>query len=408
MRKVAITGMGIVSPLGNDIASFWQALLDGVCGITPITRFDASDLKASLAAEVKEFDPTEYMEKNDARRRDLNCQYAMAAASQAMEDSGVEGTLPSERLGVYFGSGIGGIITFQSEVEKLVEKGPKRISPYFIPMLIANMASAEIAIRYQAKGPCLPVVTACATSSNSIGEAYRAIAHGYADAILCGGTEAAITRIGIAGFVNMMALTTANDPMAASLPFDSRRGGFVMGEGSGALVLEDYDHARNRGATIYGLIGGYGTTCDAYHITAPPPDAEGAARAITQAVEEAGGSAGRQLYINAHGTGTPLNDVAETMAIKRALGEQAMSTPVSSTKSMTGHMLGASGAAEAIVSLLALRDQVAPPTINLLQPDPACDLDYVPLHARKMPLDMALSISLGFGGHNACLAFTGE
>lgn len=404
MRQVAITGLGIISPLGNDVPTFWSALCAGVCGIGPITRFDTTNYKVKLAAEVKHFDPLQYMEKADLIHRDLYTQYALAAAAQAVEDSRLPGTVEPERLGVYFGSGVGGMTTFQAEVGKLREKGPKRVSPYFVPMMIANMAAAEIAILYQAEGPCLPVVTACATGSNSIGEAYRAILHGYADAMICGGAEAPILEIGVAGFTNMMALSQSDDANAASLPFDVRRSGFVMSEGAACLVLEERQRAEARGAHIYGLLAGYGSTCDAYHITAPHPEATGAARAIRQAIEEAGGSQGRTVYINAHGTGTPLNDVAETKAIKLALGQQAQSTLISSTKSMTGHMLGAAGAAEAVATVLALEKGIIPPTIHLDQPDPECDLDYVPHHSRQVQAQLGLSLSLGFGGHNACLA----
>lgn len=404
MRQVAITGLGVLSPLGNDVPTFWSALCAGTCGIGPITRFDTTNYKVKLAAEVKDFDPLQYMDKADLIHRDLYTQYALAAAAQAVEDSRISGTVAPERLGVYFGSGVGGMTTFQSEVGKLRDKGPKRVSPYFVPMMIANMAAAEIAILYRAEGPCVPVVTACATGSNSIGEAYRAIRHGYADAMICGGAEAPILEIGVAGFTNMMALSQSTDPNAASLPFDARRSGFVMSEGAACLVLEEREHAEARGAHIYGLLAGYGSTCDAYHITAPHPEATGAARAIRQAIEEAGGSEGRTVYINAHGTGTPLNDTAETKAIKLALGQQASCALVSSTKSMTGHMLGAAGAAEAVATVLALERGIIPPTIHLDQPDPECDLDYVPHHSRAVQAQIGLSLSLGFGGHNACLA----
>ncbi|MDO4732372.1 MAG: beta-ketoacyl-ACP synthase II [Bacillota bacterium] len=404
MRQVAITGMGIISPLGNDIPSFWAALCAGECGIGPITRFDTEKFKVKLAAEVKYFDPLQYMEKADLIHRDLYTQYALAAAAQAMEDSGILGKVAPERLAVYFSSGVGGMGTFQTEVGKLLEKGPKRVSPYFVPMMIANMAAAEIAIQYQARGACIPVVTACATGSNSIGEALRAIRHGYADAVICGGAEAPIMEISVAGFANMMALSQSEDPNAASLPFDARRGGFVMGEGAGCLVLEELEGAKARGAHIYGILAGYGSSCDAHHITAPQPEAEGAIRAIRQAIGEAGGCEGKQIYINAHGTGTPLNDAAETRAIKGALGRAVEHCLLSSSKSMTGHMLGAAGAAEAIVTALALERGIIPPTINLEQPDPECDLDYTPLHSRAAKPGLGLSLSLGFGGHNACLA----
>ena len=334
-------------------------------------------------------------------------QYALAAAKEAMADSGIIGQVAPERLGVYFGSGIGGFETFDSEHTKLIEKGPRRVSPHFIPMMIANIAAGTIAIKYGATGPCLPVTTACATGTNAVGEAFRAVRYGYADAILAGGSEAAITPMGFAGFINCMALSTSEDPEAASIPFDKRRGGFVMGEGAGALLLEEYEHAKARGAKIYAEISGYGCTCDAYHVTAPHPEAEGGARAIRLAVEETGKTPdAARVYINAHGTSTPLNDKAETAAIKKVFGADAYRVLVSSTKSMTGHMLGAAGAVEAIAAVLALRDGVAPPTIGYQEPDPDCDLDYVPNQAREAALDMALSVSLGFGGHNACVAFT--
>lgn len=405
-RRVVVTGMGVVSPVGNDLTSFWDALTHGRHGIGPITRFDTADYKAKLAAEVKDFDPRAYMEKAETLRSDLYAQYAMGAACQAVEQSGFLGAYEPERVGVYFGTGIGGIDTFTTEHAKLMERGPRRVSPYFIPMLIANMAAGMIAIRFNCKGAALPAVTACASGANAIGEAMRAIRHGYADAMITGGAEASVNPCGVAGFINMQALSVAEDPDAASLPFDSRRSGFVIGEGAGALVLEEYEHAKARGAHIYAELCGYGSTCDAYHITAPRPDAEGGKRAMADAMAEAGYRSGESVYINAHGTGTPLNDVAETLAIKQALGEAAAARAmVSSTKSMTGHMLGAAGAAEAIVCIKALEEGLIPPTIGLTQPDPECDLDCVPLTARAAQADLALSNSLGFGGHNACLAF---
>ncbi len=329
----------------------------------------------------------------------------MAAARQAAEDSGVIGTLEPESVGVYLGTGIGGMTTFMSEHSKLTEKGPRRVSPFFIPMMIANMASGMIAIRFGCQGPAIPAVTACASGSNAIGEAMRLIRHGYTDAMIAGGAEATINELAAAGFTNMQALSLSEDPLAASLPFDARRSGFVLGEGAGVLVLEEYGHAVRRGAHIYAELSGYGATCDAYHITSPQPEGTPAARAIAAAFAEAGLNTDR-IYYNAHGTGTALNDAAETLAVKKAFGEErARRICISSTKSMTGHMLGAAGAVEAIASVLALRDGIAPPTIGLTQPDPACDLDYTPLTARKADFDLALSSSLGFGGHNACLAF---
>ena len=405
-RRVVVTGMGCVTPLGNDLPTTWNNLVAGKNGIGPITKFDTTDFKAKLAAEVRDFDPKLYMEKPQILHSDLYAQLAMAAAVQAMEDSGIAGTVPGERMGVYIGTGIGGIQTFETEHSKLLNKGPRRVSAYFIPMMIANIASSMIAIRYGCMGPAMPAVTACASGSNAIGEALRVVRHGYADAMICGGAEATVTPLAAAGFCNMQALSTSEDPDAASLPFDARRGGFVMGEGSGVLILEEYEHAKARGAKIYGEICGYGSTNDAYHITAPHPDGVGGARAMADALREAGYTGDELVYVNAHGTGTHLNDAIETMALKKAFGEElARKLLISSTKSMTGHMLGAAGAVEAIVSLKALEDGVVPPTINLREADPACDLDYVPGTARTVPVTLALSNSLGFGGHNACLTF---
>lgn len=407
LRRVVVTGLGAITPVGNTVEEMWANLKAGVHGIAPITLFDTTDYKTKIGAEVKNFDPRAYMDKTDVLRSDAYAQYGVAAACQAVEESGVIGTLPPERVAVYFGSGIGGIRTFHEEHNKLLARGPKRISPYFIPMLIGNMAAGMIAIRFNCRGAALPVVTACATGTNAIGEAMRAIRHGYADAVITGGSEAAISECGVAGFVNMQALSTSEDPEAACLPFDKRRGGFVIGEGGAALVLEEYEHAVARGAKIYGELCGYGVTCDAYHITAPQPDGLGGAAALKMALEEAGGCEDySKLYINAHGTSTPLNDACETKAIKTALGEEAArQCMVSSTKSMTGHMLGAAGAVEAIACVLAVKEGIVPPTIGYEQPDPECDLDYVPNQAREAQVDLALSASLGFGGHNAYLAF---
>ena len=405
-RRVVVTGMGTISPVGNSVSEAWDSLVSGRSGIGHITYFNTDSFKAKLDAEVKDFDPRRWMEKSEALRTDRNVQYAIAAADEAVRESGIQGAVDPERFAVYFGSGIGGISTISTEIRKLIERGPGRVSPYLIPMLIANMASGMIAIRYGCKGPALPAVTACASGSNAIGEAVRAIRHGYADAAITGGTEAAITEIGVAGFQNMQALSIASDPEAASLPFDRRRSGFVIGEGAAALVLEEYGRAKTRGARIYGEITGYGSTCDAYHMTAPAPDAEGGRRAIEEALRESGWKDGERIYINAHGTGTPLNDKGETLAIKGALGEEnARKAMISSSKSMTGHMLGAAGAFEAIVALKTLETGIVTPTINLLEKDPECDLDYVPLTARDADIDLALSSSLGFGGHNAVLAF---
>lgn len=406
MNRVVVTGMGIISPIGNTIPSFWDNLTAGKVGIGPITKFDTTDYKVKLAAEVRDFDPSAYMSRADISHSDQYAQFAMAAAVQAVEDSGVIGTLPPERIGVYIGTGIGGIQTFMKEHSKLLDKGPRRVSPYFIPMMIANMAAGLIAIRYQCKNTVMPAVTACASGNNALGEAMRAIRHGYADAIIAGGAEATVNEISAAGFTNMQALSLATDPLAACLPFDARRSGFVMGEGAGVLVLEEYEHAKARGAKIYAELCGYGSSCDAYHITAPQPEAEGGAMALKLALEEARWQPGERVYLNAHGTGTPLNDKAETLAVKKAFGEaEARKIMISSTKSVTGHMLGAAGAAEAVASVLALDKSLIPPTVGLTEPDPDCDLDYVPGTARAAETDLVLSNSLGFGGHNACLAF---
>ena len=405
-RRVVVTGLGAISPVGNDVKTSWDNLVSGVHGIGPITRFDTTEYKAKLAAEVRNFDARQYMEKAETLRSDLYAQYALASACQAVEESGILGTVDPERFAVYFGSGIGGINTFTREHKKLLDRGPSRVSPYFIPMMIANMGAGMIAIRFNCQGAALPAVTACASGSNAIGEAVRAIRYGYADAVITGGAEASINECGVAGFINMQALSVSDNIDAASLPFDRRRAGFIIGEGAAALVLEEYEHAVKRGAKIYGEISGYGSTCDAYHITAPLPDAAGGARAMKQALEESGYTGEEKLYINAHGTGTPLNDSGETIAIKTALGEEkARASYVSSTKSMTGHMLGAAGAMEAVVCLKVLETGIIPPTLNLLEPDPACDLNYVPNQAVKADIDLCLSNSLGFGGHNACLAF---
>lgn len=405
MRRVVVTGLGCITPVGNDVASFWSSVTAGTHGIAPITRFDTGAMKVKIAAEVKDFHPELYMEKGEIRHTDLYAQYALAAAAQAAEESGISGKIAPERFGVYIGSGIGGISTSIAETQKMLEKGPEKISPFFVPMLIGNMASALVAIKYGAKGPNLPVVTACATSTHAIGEALRAIKYGYADAILAGGAEAAINPLAMGGFANCMALSTISDPDSASIPFDRRRDGFVMGEGAGVIVLEEYEHAKSRGARIYCELSGYGNTCDAYHITAPQPEAEGSSRVITLAFEEAGLEPDEKLYINPHGTSTPLNDKTETLAIKKALGDLAYRVPISSTKSVTGHMLGAAGGVEAIVAVLALETGVVPPTIGYKEPDPECDLDYVPNQKRAYDADKALSLSLGFGGHNAAILF---
>ena len=405
-RRVVVTGIGAVTPLGNNAADTWQNMKSGRNGIAPITHFNTDNFKAKLGAEVKGFDPKEYLEVNEVLRTDRFAQFAVAASQQAVEESGVKGTVEPERFAVLFGTGIGGIGTFETEHTKLMEKGPRRVSPLFVPMMIGNMASGLIAIRHDCRGPAMPAVTACASGSNAIGEAMRLVRHGYADAVITGGAEASIVPIAVAGFSNMKALSVSDDPDAASLPFDKRRGGFVIGEGSVALVLEEYEHAKARGAKIYGEVCGYGSTCDAYHITAPHPDGRGGAQAMTDAMKEAGYTENDTVYINAHGTGTPMNDAVETIAIRKALGEEnAGKAFVSSTKSMTGHMLGAAGAVEAMACLFALNEGIIPPTINLLEQDEQCDLNCVPNTAVKAEITLALSNSLGFGGHNACLAF---
>lgn len=405
MRRVVVTGLGAVSPIGETAAETWENMKKGVCGIAPITRFDTTEYKTKVDAEVKSFDPKQYMERQDIHRADLFTQYGVAAASQAVEDSGILGKIDNERFGVYFGSGIGGILTYTEEQSKLMTRGNRRVSPFLIPMMIANMAAAMIAIKYHCEGAVQPSVTACASSASAIGEAVRAIRHGYVDAVISGGSEASICEIAVAGFSNMQALSPVADPNAASLPFDARHSGFVMGEGAAALLLEEYEHAVKRGATIYGEVVGYGVSCDAYHITSPRPDGGGAARAILDAMAEAGYQDGEMVYINAHGTGTPMNDKLETLAIKNVFKERAGELLISSTKSMTGHMLGAAGAVEAIAGLMSLKEGILPPTVHLEQQDPECDLNYIPNKAVEANPSLVLSNSLGFGGHNVCLAF---
>ena len=405
IRRVVVTGIGAVTPLGLSADETWNAMLEGKNGIAPITLFDTTDFKAKLAAEVKGFEPRNYMEKAEILKTDRYSLFGIAAAQEAVDDSGIMGKADPERMAVYFGSGIGGIMSFEAEHTKLMQRGPKRVSPYFVPMMIANMAAGMIAIRFNCQNAALPAVTACASGSNAIGEAIRAIRHGYCDVAVTGGCEAAISPVGVAGFINMQALSVSEDPDAASLPFDKRRAGFVIGEGGAALILEEYEHAKARGAKIYAEAVGYGSTCDAHHITAPDPEAGGASRAMKQALEEAGYTENDTVYINAHGTGTPLNDKSETKAVKLALGDKAGDAYISSTKSMTGHMLGAAGAVEAIACVKALQEGIIPPTVNLNEPDEDCDLNYCPNKAVKADISLALSNSLGFGGHNACVAF---
>jgi 3-oxoacyl-[acyl-carrier-protein] synthase II len=409
-KREVVTGMGVVSPVGNDIQTYWKNLLDGVCGIDFITSIPTEDLPVKIAGEVKDFNPADYgIEPAFARKQDRFTVFATAAAWQAVNESGLkageDGNIDPFRFGVYVGSGIGGFSTQVRETEKLIKEGAKWVSPLFIPTMISNIAAGNIAIRNNACGPCLPVVTACATSTHAIGEAYRAIKHGYADAVIAGGSEAAIIPVGIAGFANAKALSRAEDPKYASLPFNKNRGGFVMAEGAAMLVLEEYGHAVARGADILAEVCGYGNTCDAHHVTAPRPDGMTQAAAIRQALEEAAYTSDDVLYINAHGTGTALNDVAETTAFKLALGDDAYKAHISSTKGSTGHMLGAAGAAEAVASVLALKNGIVPPTANLDEIEPECDLNYTPCNPVEAPLTIAISDSLGFGGHNGCVAF---
>lgn len=405
MRRVVVTGMGAITPVGNDVETMWANMLAGVNGVEKITAFDTSDLKVHLAGTVKNFEPEKYIEKRELRKLDIYCQYAIAAAQQAVDDSGILGNIDEERFGVYIGTGIGGLHSFVNNVTALNEGGPRKVSPFFIPMMIGNIATGNVAIRFNAKGVSLSVMSACATGTHSIGEAFHAIKDGYADAIIAGGTESVIAPLTIAGFQNMKALSTNEDPETASRPFDKNRDGFVMGEGAGMLVLEEYEHAKARGAKIYAEFAGYGNTCDAHHVTAPDPEGAGLARAIKIAMAEANTTDDDQLYINAHGTSTHLNDLTETMAFKSALGEKAYEANISSTKSMTGHMLGATGAIEAIVSVLTLRDGMIPPTIHLNEQDEELDLNYTPNKAVKRDVTVAASTNLGFGGHDACVVF---
>ena len=408
-NRVVITGLGVVSPVGNNVTDFWNSLVEGKCGIDLIKGFEEYELPVSVAGQVKDFNPeADGLERNDIRRNDKFCIFALAAAAQAMADSGLKSgeNIEPERLGVYIGSGIGGMETFVNETEKLLNEGVRRISPLFVPMMISNIASGNVAIKHNAQGVCLPVGTACATGTTAVGEAYRAIKHGYADAIIAGGAEASINPLAIGGFANSKALSRSEDPLKASIPFNANRNGFVMGEGAGVLILESLESAQKRGAKIYAEVVGYGNSCDAHHVTAPSPDGIPASRAIKQSLTEAGFDPEKDLlYINAHGTSTPLNDKTETAAIKLAMGEEAARKAIiSSTKSMTGHMLGATGAVELIAATLTVKNGIVPPTIGLDEPDPECDLDYTPNFARKADITLAISNSLGFGGHNGCVA----
>lgn len=404
MNRVVITGMGAVTPVGNDVGAFWSSLVNGKSGIAPISRPDPRELGCHVAAEVKNFDPKVRFDKSTAHRTDPFVQYALAAADEAMADSGLQGQIDPDMLGVCMGSGVGGIRTLCENERLLDSRGPRAVSATFVPKMIVNIAAGQLAIRYGARGSALCVSTACATGSSAIGEAFRAIRHGYLTAAIAGGSEAATEPLALAGFVNCMALTREADPQKACLPFDKRRSGFVLGEGAAVLILEEYSHALARGAHIYAELTGYGATCDAHHVTSPSPDGAQTARAIRLALGDTEFSP-ETLYVNAHGTGTPLNDVTETAALKLAFGSGAKKLRISSTKSMTGHMLGAAGAAEAIAAIKALETSTVPPTLNLEEPDPACDLDYTPKTAVSADIRTALSTSMGFGGHNACLVF---
>lgn len=406
MRRVVVTGIGMITPVGNNTSDSWNAVKNGECGIAPITHYDTTGRKVTLAGEVKDYDPSTTIDQKELRKMDRFVQFAMTAASEAVEASGIDfASENTERAGVIISSGIGGFATIQSEIIKGNEKGYDRVSPYFIPQIISNMAAGQIAIKYGLNGMCSCVVTACAGGTNAVGDAFHRIRDGYEDVMLCGGTEACITEVGIGGFTSMRALHTGTDPKRASIPFDKDRSGFVMGEGAAVLVLEEEEHAKKRGAQIYGEVIGYGANCDANHITAPLEDGSMAAKCLTLALNDANVKPEDIDYINAHGTSTHLNDSGETKAIKLAFSEHAKKLMVSSTKSMTGHLLGAAGAVEAGFSVLALRDGFVPATIGYENFDEECDLDIVPNVGRNIDIKYAISNSLGFGGHNACLVF---
>jgi len=404
-RRVVITGLGVVTPLGCELEPFWQSLLAGKSGITTVTRFDTTGLDCKIGGEVKDFHPEQFMPLKEVRRNDRFVQFSAVAAKKALTDAHLDlGKHDPNRIGVLIGSGIGGMETIEDQATVLVTKGPQRVSPFMIPMLIINMASGYVSILLKVKGPNLSVVSACATGTHAIGEAARAIVHGDADVMIAGGSEAAVTRLGYAGFCAMKAMSTRNDaPEKASRPFDAERDGFVMGEGAGVLILESLEHAKHRGARVYCEVAGYGITGDAYHMSAPAPDGEGAARSMAMALKHARLNPEQISYINAHGTSTPVGDKCETTAIKTVFGSHARKVAVSSTKSMTGHLLGAAGGVETAICALAIRDNVVPPTINYEHPDPECDLDYVPNTARPMKVNACVNNSLGFGGHNATL-----
>ena len=403
-RRVVITGMGLVTPVGNNVNEFWDSIKNGKHGIGHITHFDTSDSKVKIAAELKNFEPEKVLDKKEIRRLEPFSVYALYAAQEAVDNSGLDlNKIDPYRFGTIIGSGMGGIGMIEDQMIKMVEKGPSRLAPLFIPSVITNMAAGHVAIRFGAKGSCETAITACATSTSCIGMAFRNIKYGYEDVILAGGTESTITKAGIGGFAALTALSTSEDLDRASIPFDKERNGFVMGEGAGILVLEELEHAKKRGAKILAEVVGYGATCDAYHMTAPCEDGDGAARAMIKAMEEANVSPSDITYINAHGTSTPANDVGETKAIKTALKDNAYNVSISSTKSMTGHLLGATGAVEAIACILALQNNFVPPTANYKVPDEECDLDYTPNVGKEREMKYALSNTLGFGGHNAVL-----
>ena len=402
-RRVVVTGLGTVCPVGNDVETMWENIKNGVCGIDEITHFDTTDFKVKLAGEIKNLNVEDYINKKEAKRLDRFSQLAMIASKQAYEDARLNPEeIDANRFGIILRSGIGGLETIENEKEKGLKKGYERVSPFFIPMAIGNLAAGNVAIMLGAKGACLDIVTACAAGTNSIGEAFKYVRDGYADIMLTGGAEASITPLGIGGFSSMKALSTATDKNRASIPFDAERNGFVMGEGAGALVLEEYEHAKKRGATIYAEIIGYGVSCDAFHMTAPDAEANGAAACFKMALNDAQISADDIDYINAHGTSTPLNDKLETLGVKKVFGEDTK-VMLSSTKGNTGHLLGAAGAVEAIITVKSLQDGFVPGTINYSQPDPECNLDIVPNQGRKQDIQYAMSNSLGFGGHNACI-----
>lgn len=406
MNRVVITGLGVISPLGNDIDTFWNHLIQGKSGVSTITRFDTSDFAVKIAAEVKDFNPLDFMNKKDAKRMDRFVQFAVAASKMALEHAGLDmDKVEKERVGTYIGSGIGGLETLEEQHKVMMKRGPRRVSPFFVPMMIANMASGIVSIQIGAKGPNSAAISACATGTHCVGDAFKILQRGDADVMIAGGTEATILPMAVAGFSAMGALSTNNEaPEKASRPFDRDRDGFVMGEGAGVLVLETLEHAQKRGANIIAEVVGYGMTADAYHLTSPDPEGDGAKRSMLMAVKDAGLEPEDVDYINAHGTSTDYNDKFETIAIKGAFGEHAKRLAISSTKSMTGHLLGAAGGIETIATALAIKEGIVPPTINLENPDPDCDLDYVPNEARKMRVRAALSNSLGFGGHNATIA----